>query len=237
VCKNPGLCLQAALASVWMQRGAQFELIVIDGGSTDGSRLWLESQRPQIATLVSEPDTGVYDAMNKGIAAAHGEWVLFLGADDRLVNDKVLDEASGRLQCTTAEVVAGEAAYDDGRIYKPARRVNPLARNFVHHQGTFYRRALFAEHGSFDSSLTIMADYDFNLRLWKQHVRFEPIPLRIASCQPGGLSDAGHWHGYAEEICVRHRHFVMWHCLFWDALSAVRFLRKKLFRNPVQRHG
>ena len=207
------------------------ELIVIDGGSTDGTRDWLAAQRPRLAALVSEPDRGVYDALNKGVALAQGEWVLFLGADDRLAGDMVLSESLNWLKKTEAGVAAGEAAYDDGRLYKLRSHVNPVARNFVHHQAAFYRRSLFAENGGFDVSLAIMADYDFNLRLWKNRVRFKPLPLRIAACGVRGLSDAGRWRGYGEEIAVRHRYFAAWRCAFWDALSAVRFVRKKIVRS------
>ena len=237
VCKNPGPRLHGALASVWEQLHVGPDLVVIDGASTDGSREWLESQRARLATLVSEPDAGVYEAMNKGIAAARGDWVLFLGADDRLVGDMVLSEAAQWLKRTEAGVAAGEAAYDDGRLYKLRSRVNPLARNFVHHQAAFYRRTLCAENGGFDPSLAVMADYDFNLRLWKNHVRFKPVPLRIAACGVRGASDAGHWRGYAEEIRVRHRYFPWWRCGFWDALSLARFLRKKLIRSIARPHG
>ena len=229
-CKNPGDRLHAALASVWDQRYVACEVIVIDGASTDGSRPWLESQRMRLAALVSEPDGGVYEAMNKGVALARGDWVLFLGADDRLVGDLVLSEALNWMKRTEAGVVAAEAAYDDGRLYRLRSHVNPLVRNFVHHQAAFYRRALFAENGGFDASLAVMADYDFNLRLWKNHVRFKPLPLRLAACGIGGASDAGHWRGYREEIAVRHRYFPAWRCWLWDALSVVRFVRKKIVR-------
>jgi hypothetical protein len=108
--------------------------------------------------------------------------------------------------------------------------VNPLARNFVHHQATLYRRALFTENGNFDVSLAVMADYEFNVRLWKNRVRFKPIPLRIAACGTGGVSDRGGWRGYREEITVRHRYFLWWRCAWWDAGSVARFLRKKFLR-------
>jgi len=231
VCKNPGPRLPAALASVWEQHPAPTELVVVDGGSTDGTREWLETQRHQIATLISEPDRGVYDAMNKGLAAAHGDWVLFLGADDRLAGDRVLSEAANWMKENEADVAVGEAAYDDGRIYQLGPRVNPPARNFVHHQAAFYRRTLFVEQGGFDASLAVMADYEFNLRLWKNRARFKPLPLRIAACGSGGLSDAGRWRGYAEEIRVRHRYFPAWKCWCWDALSVVRYARKRIIRS------
>jgi glycosyltransferase involved in cell wall biosynthesis len=230
VCKNPGRHLPAALANVWDQRPMQTELVIVDGGSTDGTREWLESHLSQIATFISEPDNGVYDAMNKGLAAAHGKWVLFLGADDRLIDDMVLNEAANWMGENEADVAVGEVTYDDGRIYKLSPHVNPLARNFVHHQATFYRRTLFTEHGRFDPSFAIMADYEFNLRLWKKQVCFKSVPLRIATCRSNGLSDAGGWRGYAEEIRVRHRYFATWRCLFWDMLSVVRYVRKKIVR-------
>ena len=231
VCKNPGPRLPAALESIWAQLHVQPELIVIDGASTDGTREWLEAQRARLAQLVSEPDAGIYEAMNKGVARAHGEWVLFLGADDRLVGDMVLSESLNWMKKTEAGVVAGEAAYDDGRIYKLRSRVNPLVRNFVHHQSAYYRRTLFEENGNFDTSLAVMADYEFNVRVWKNRVRFKPIPLRIAACGIAGASDAGHWRGYREEIAVRHRYFPAWRCWLWDALSVVRYVRKKIVRS------
>jgi putative colanic acid biosynthesis glycosyltransferase len=230
VCKNPGKRLHVALASVWEQRHVEAELIVIDGASTDGTREWLESQRTRIAALVSEPDSGVYDAMNKGVVRARGAWVFFLGADDRLAGDMVLSETINWMKKTEAGVVAGEAAFDDGRIYKLHSNVNAVARNFVHHQGAFYRRTLFEENGAFDASLAVMADYDFNVRLWKSRVRFKPIPLRIAACGTGGISDGGGWRGYREEITVRHRYFSLWRALPWDVLSVARFMRKKIVR-------
>jgi putative colanic acid biosynthesis glycosyltransferase len=231
VCKNPGARLKATLASIRNQHEFEPELIVVDGGSTDGSRAWLESQRSQIATLISEPDRGVYDAMNKGLSFARGEWVLFLGADDQLADAEVLCRARDLLNGTTTAVAVGESVYDDGRIYRFDVGTNPVARNFAHHQAAFYRRALFVEHGMFDGSLTVMADYDLNLRFQKKGAVFAALALRIATCGSGGLSDAGSWRGYAEEIRVRHRYFSPWRCWLWDAGTCIRFLRKKLIRS------
>jgi len=234
VCKNPGARLPTALASVWSQRDVAFELIIIDGASIDGTRDWLEARRDRITTLISEPDSGVYHAMNKGLAHAHGDWVYFLGADDRLVSDTVVSEMLSRIQGTKTGVVAGEARYEDGRVYALSARPNPVARNFVHHQGAFYRRALFAEHGGFDATLNVMADYDLNLRLWRRRVTFEPVRTSLAVCSVGGLSDAGHWRGYREEITVRHRYFSAARCAVWDVLSLVRYLRKRSLRSAAR---
>jgi glycosyltransferase involved in cell wall biosynthesis len=231
VCKNPGPRLHAALASVWEQHQIHPEIIVIDGASTDGSREWLTSQRARLATLVSEPDAGRYHAMNRGVALATGEWLLFLGADDRLVGDMVLSESLIWMNKTEAGIAVGEIAYHDGRISRLRSDVNPCARNFVPSQGTFYRRSLFAENDAFDTSLVVMAAYEFNVRLWKNRVRFKPIPLRIAACGTGGVSDSGSWRSYREEITVRHRYFSFGRCLVWDAFTVVRYVRKKIARS------
>lgn len=229
VCRNPGPRLRDALDSVWEQQTAGCEIIVIDGNSNDGSREWLETQRHRLGTLIAESDRGVYDAMNKGVAAARGEWVLFLGADDRLCKGALLVLAP-LLQQTDAGVFAGEAAYDDGRVYRLGAGSTAVRRNFVHHQAAFYRRALFARQGGFLPEFQIMADYEFNLRLQQAGVRFESTAVLVTNCGCGGLSDAGGWAGYAEEIAVRHGYFPVWQCWPWDLGSAVRYLRKKLFR-------
>jgi putative colanic acid biosynthesis glycosyltransferase len=234
VCKNPGARLPAALASVWSQRDAAIELIVIDGASTDGTRDWLAARRDRINTVVSEPDSGVYHAMNKGLVHARGDWVYFLGADDRLVNDTAVSEMLSRIREIEASVVVGEACYEDGRVYRLSARPSPVARNFVHHQGALYRRALFTEHGGFDTTLNVMADYEFNLRLWTRGVTFEPIRTCLAVCGVGGLSDAGRWRGYREEITVRRRYFSAARCLLWDLFSLARYLRKRSLRSAAR---
>ena len=234
ICRNPGPRLRAALESVWSQPDGSCEAVVVDGASTDGTREWLETQRSRLSVLVSEPDRGVYDAMNKGVAAARGEWVLFLGADDRL-RAGALAALAPVLQQTEAGVVAGEAAYDDGRIYRLGEAAAAVRRNFVHHQAACYRRTLFTAHGPFETGLRIMGDYDFNLRLLKAGVKFHAVSTRLAICGSGGLSDAGGWTGYREEISVRHRHFPAWQCWPWDLGSVIRYLRKQIVRSSS--HG
>ena len=230
VCRNPGPRLHDALESVWSQDFSA-ELIVIDGASTDGTREWLEHRRAHFARLVSEPDAGVYAAMNKGLRLATADWVLFLGADDRLATSSMLDEAGRLLAKTDADVAVGGARYEDGRLYTFAGARSAIRRNFIHHQAAFYRRDTFIRCGEFDSLLRIQADYDQNLRLVGAGARFATLPLLVAECGAGGLSDAGHWTNYREEIRVRHRHFPAWRCLPWDALAILRYLRKKILRS------
>lgn len=229
VCRNPGPLLHAALESAWSQSNTDCEIVVIDAASTDGTREWLEAQRHRLGTLVSEPDHGIYEAMNKGLAAARGDWVIFLGADDRLQNG-ALTGLVPMLRQAEAGVVVGEASFDDGRLYRLGAPDAAVRRNFVHHQAAFYRRTLFATHGRFDDRLQLQADYDFNLRLLKSGVTFATQTVRVADCGSGGLSDSGFWRNYREEIIVRHRHFPARRCWLWDAGSIARYLRKRIVR-------
>ena len=227
-CRNPGPQIRLALDSIFTQEPDPPEVVVIDGASSDGTREWLESQRPRLSTLISEPDGGVYAAMNLGVRHARGDWLLFLGADDRLAGSSTVADAARWLRQTDAGVLACEAVYTDGRMHGPGARRLVRARNFVHHQAAIYRRPLLIRHGGFDESLRVVADYDLNLRLWRRGVVFEPAALRLTVCGVGGLSDSGRWLGYAEEIRVRHRHFPAWQCWPWDAASLSRFVRKRL---------
>jgi glycosyltransferase involved in cell wall biosynthesis len=237
-CRNPGSQLRLALESVWAQAPESPEVVVIDGASTDGTRQWLESQRARLSTLVSRPDTGVYAAMNRGAREARGDWLLFLGADDRLASRSAVADAAPRLRQTDAGVLVCATAFTDGRTFGPGPQRHVRARNFVHHQAAFYRRPLLVDHGGFDESLRVMADYDLNLRLWRRGITFGSAALSVTVCGVAGLSDSGRWCGYAEEIRVRHRHFPAWQCWPWDAGSIARFMRKRVLvtvRGPATR--
>ncbi len=235
VCKNPGPRIQKALGSVWSQTCPNCELVVIDGGSSDGTHTWLHANSARISHLIIEEDGGIYDAMNKGVNHASGTWLYFLGADDRLAYPNILLAIAGILTNTPPNaIVSGSARYDNGREYQLRNARRAITRNFAHHQATFYHRNLFQQHGNFDTSLRLMADYDLNLRMLAAGVSFRPLDLLVAECGSCGISDAGRWLGYREEILVRHRHFPPAQCLFWDVCSLLRFFRKAMLRKLVK---
>lgn len=222
VCQNPGARLPATLESLQQQRQVESEIIVIDRGSTDGSREWLAKQSPQVTLRAVAADANVVEALNNALANAHGEWIFFFVVGDRLVGDAILSETLNWMQKTECGVVAGESAADDGRIQSLRAHANAIAGDFAPRSATFYRKGLFEENGAFDPTLSAMAPYELNVRLWKNRIRFKPIPLRIAACEADGAFD---WPAAREEMRVRHRYYPAWRCWPWDLRSMLRAAR------------
>lgn len=220
---NGAAQLPACLASVTDQRRIAPELIVVDRGSSDGSPDWLR-RHERIATLMLETEIGHFVAANRGLAAARGEWITFLQPADRLVGDNILSECHHWMTKTEAGVVAGEVSCNDGRILKLRSRPNARSSDFVPETGTFYRRTLFEENGVFDVTLPLMAAYEFNVRLWKNRIRFKPLPLRVvASDRRSTFSRAA----CREEIRVRHRYFSPAKNFLSDARSVLHWLLRR----------
>lgn len=222
VCQNPGPRLPATLESLQQQRQVESEIIVIDRGSTDGSRAWLAQHAPKVMLRPVAADANVPAALNEALAGARSDWIFFFGAGDRLVGDSILSETLNWMKKTECGVVAGESAANDGRIQSLRAHPNAIAGDFAPPSATFYRKGLFEENGAFDPDLPAMARYELNLRLWKNRIRFKPIPLRIAACEAAG---AFNWPAAREEMRVRHRYYPAWRCWPWDLRSALRAAR------------
>src|SRR5579884_3390919 len=94
VCKNAAACIEPALASVAAQRYPHVEYLVIDGASDDGTQGIVSRYRKHIAHFLSEPDDGLYQAMNKGVRLATGDFLYFLNADDYLLDERVLEDVA-----------------------------------------------------------------------------------------------------------------------------------------------
>lgn len=176
--RNVGTSVEATLRSLCDQTWTGWELIIIDGASTDGTLTALAPFRDHIATLISEPDQGIADAWNKALPHCRGEWVLFLGAGDRLWQADTLARVMPVLDSLAPEcgVCYGRVAVADrhGRIVEELGKpweaaVRDLSTAMpIPHQGTFQRRALFDRTGGFDTSLHYAIDYDFMLRTLPQ---------------------------------------------------------------------
>lgn len=188
-----------ALDSALAQDYPNVELIVIDGGSTDGTLQVLQGYADRLAVLVSEPDRGIYEALNKGIERASGDVVGFLHSDDLLAHESVLSRISAAFADPAVDAAYGDLLYvrkdDPSRVvrrwradaFTPAK----LARGWMPPHPTLYvRRGVYDQHGVFDTSYRIAADYDFVLRFFgrtKGEIRY--IPEVLVKMRVGGASN------------------------------------------------
>jgi len=171
---NGKTTLQQCIDSVAQQTYPNKELIIIDGGSNDGTVELLNANREKIAYWISEPDRGIYNAWNKGLAQAKGEWICFLGADDYLWDNTVLERMVEQLAMLPAaiRVAYGQIMQisDDGHSHRtigePWAQLKESFKRYmcIPHVGTMHRRSLFEQHGDFDESFRIAGDYELLLR-------------------------------------------------------------------------
>ncbi len=185
--------LEKTIASVTSQELKNFEFIVIDGGSEDGSREVIEKFRPVFTKAVSERDNGIYEAMNKGIKMATGEYLLFLNSGDWFYNDRVTSEVEPYLDGT--DVISGDInIFENGRwsIFRSEDQItiDYFLRISLYHQATFVKRDLFTSHGFYDESFRLGGDYEFFIRtLLKENNRYKHIPLTVSNFIAEGISN------------------------------------------------
>ena len=156
--------LKKTVASIIHQTWKEFEYIVIDGGSIDGSAAYIESQSDKIDYWVSEPDNGIYNAMNKGIAKATGEYLLFLNSGDDLTDLKALEENYTHLQEKDIIYFNINVVGDNTFFIKRCPEIlifSFLYRDTLPHQSTFIRKTLFEDIGYYDEKLKISSDWKF----------------------------------------------------------------------------
>ncbi|BDG70901.1 glycosyltransferase family 2 protein [Roseomonas fluvialis] len=196
VCRNAAATLDACVASVLQQTWTAIEYVVVDGASTDRTAAILDRHRAGIAALVSEPDRGIYDAMNKGLARATGEFVIFLNADDRFAGPTAVADAMAAIaRAPRADVYYGslELRHGTDRMRHdpppPEKAAEEMVLGCLPHQATFARRAVFDRTGPFDLRWRRHADYDWWLKvLADPSLRLERIDTLVASYAMGGAS-------------------------------------------------
>ncbi|NDW17712.1 glycosyltransferase [Dysgonomonas sp. 216] len=159
--------LQKTIESVVSQTFRDFEFIIIDGGSTDGCLDIINQYAQHFDYWVSEPDSGVYNAMNKGITKATGKYCHFLNSGDYYTSSDVLEKIFGSGQSIDAPFITGHQINDfgDHRTLSPAPNKNLTLIDFfkstLKHQATFIKRDLFDQYGLYDENLRIVSDWKF----------------------------------------------------------------------------
>lgn len=157
--------LEKTINSVLSQSFLDYQYIIIDGGSTDGSLDIIQKYETQIDYWVSEPDNGIYNAMNKGIKQAIGDYLSFMNSGDTYHTSSVLEEIA---QMNAEEDIISGNNYDINKgirdVYYPNEvTLLTLLKDNLNHQSTFYKRSLFIER-QYDENYRILSDFKFNLQ-------------------------------------------------------------------------
>lgn len=178
--------LKKTFDSVFKQTCKNFEYIVIDGASTDGSKKLINQYASQLNYWVSEPDKGIYHAMNKGINGASGKYLLFLNSGDSLYEHEIIEKIIGKIDdadvyYTKAYCVytsKGKAYYND---YPKKIHLDYLLENALNHQNCIIKKALLKEYGGYDENYKIYSDHDFIFSIALQHATFNYLEGLIIS--------------------------------------------------------
>jgi glycosyltransferase involved in cell wall biosynthesis len=187
--------LKKTIESVLAQDSADFEYVVIDGNSSDGSQQVLDNYKAQIGYALSEPDTGIYNAMNKGIRAAKGDYLLFLNSGDTLLENDTLTKVGHRIDATK-DLYYGNQIFLSDRSGKMEEWTFPQKLTFgffidnsLPHQATFIRRSLFDTIFMYNETLKIASDWEFFMvAVCIRKVSYEHIGMVVSEYDFTGIS-------------------------------------------------
>ena len=189
---NAAACIREALNSLLQQSFTAFEVLVVDGVSRDNTPAIVQelAERDNRVRFISEKDAGIYDAMNKGIGLAAGEWLYFLGADDALYNEQVLEKVAPVLQQTNALFVYGNVLMGDkNHWYDGAFTYDKLLRKNISHQAIFYNRKVFELAGGYNIQYKGHADWAFNIHCFNTPgITTQYMNVLVANFSVGGTS-------------------------------------------------
>ena len=180
---NAAATLQACLDSIYAQTYPNIELIVIDGNSSDGTQEILKANTTRIAFWQSEPDKGIYDAMNKALQHITGDWVYFLGADDELLP---------AFSAFAKELSGDNTIYYANVIHKGTKRAGEVSAYYMakvglYHQSIIYPAVAF-KHSGYNTRYRVFADWAFNMQCFGKSFNFKYCDYIIANYSHKGLS-------------------------------------------------
>lgn len=198
---NSAKTIESSIQSVIDQTYPDIEYIIVDGGSTDQTLELVESYQKDYTNIIfnSEPDQGIYDALNKGIAKATGEVIGFLHSDDFFENEKVIQDIMTCFQNQQSDGVYGDLKYVNAA--QPTKVVRYWKSRSFHkslltkgwmpaHPTLFLKKEIYQLFGKFDLKFSIAADYDFMLRILKEEIlSFAYLPQVITNMRVGGASN------------------------------------------------
>lgn len=197
---NSAETLEETILSVLNQSYDNLEYIVVDGASTDGSVEIIEKYSDRIDTIISEPDEGLYFAMNKGIAMATGDVIGILNSDDAYASSDIIEKVVRKMGETGADSLYGDLNYVDrnspGNVVRrwksgKFKRAFFLKGWMVPHPTFFVRKWVYVKYGLFNTKLRTSADYEFMLRvLYKGKISTSYLPEVMVNMKMGGRSNS-----------------------------------------------
>jgi glycosyltransferase involved in cell wall biosynthesis len=197
---NAAETLEHTIKSVINQTYANIQYVVIDGESTDGSKEILERYKDHISILISEKDYGIYDAMNKALRNATGDWAYFLGADDLLITPTIISELVEMFDNKNNIYYGNTYLKSNNRIYLGKVHLMKLSLCNISHQAIFYPRSIYSTK-QYNLRYKYFADHVYNLELYAQDKqRFTYIPKLISVYNDQGRSSTIKDVNYATDI-------------------------------------
>jgi len=190
---NNKIGLQKTIDSVKAQTWKNFEFIIIDGGSKDGAETILFKEQANITYSISEPDTGVYNAMNKGILKASGDYILFLNSGDSFYENTTLEKVIPQLN-KNIDIYYGDAAYvekngEHVRTYPDKLSFGYFTAHNLSHQASFIKRTLFSKLFYYNEDYKIVSDWEFFIyAICKANVSYKHINQVICNYDTEGIS-------------------------------------------------
>lgn len=233
---NGAKTIEKAIKSVLGQTYKNLELLIIDGASTDGTLEILKDNKTENLSWISEPDKGIYDAMNKGIKKATGEWIFFLGADDYFHDNLVLESVFSKLGIENIDFIYGNIKSDSyKRLYDGEFNFEKLLKKNISHQSIFYRKNIFDKMGFYNLKYKTHADWDFNLRCYEnEEINIKYVDVVIAEFGKGGVSSNYDLAFLRESLCPRKIEFLKSNKLILKDIKNYdewwRFIRNAGFR-------
>ena len=182
--------LEQTIQSVVNQTYDNVEYIIIDGASTDGTLDIIKKYEDKIDYWQSEPDKGIYDAMNKGIRLASGIWINFMNAGDCFVNTEVLNSTFCQNNNSDFDILYGDACDENGEALISYKRINSLfflRAKMINHQSMFIKKHILIEH-NYDLNYKIIADREQLIWAYKQGKRISYLNQKIAQFDTNGIS-------------------------------------------------
>lgn len=188
VTHNAEQYLERTLLSIIEQTYPYIELIVVDGASADGTLDIIKKYERHLARWVSEPDRGIYHAMNKAVDLATGSWINFMNAGDSFVDETVVEKFAKKVG-RDAEVAYGDHIFHDGDFSELRRaNISDIYKDIVfNHQSMFYRVDVLRNY-LFDESFSIVADCELHLRAYGDGRKFQYLHFPVANFRGGGVN-------------------------------------------------